>query len=394
MKIIIFSDRYEGTTGYSKLGRTLAKGLTKNGHEIYYLGCNYGCAPTDIQVKTKEGITVLPLFAPEGGNEYLIRIISYLNLYEPDVFICIGDAVIRQNIQHLDLINYDKKIKKIFYTFIDGEFVPNGTHKFYKKFDVIIPSSEFTKKQLEREGIKCEKPLYCPVDSEVFKPISDKEKQEVRKKYGFKKDQFLIFNYMRFCRRKNPFHLLEAAIKAGIQEPNLKFFFHWIDYNVYPHLDWKDYLDRVLPLKLDLPKDFKWEDIICINNKVLKEEEISKIMASSDVSISVSGGEGFGYMTPESLFCDTPILLANNSTAEEFKHTDVILIDCDIPIDAGYGSWHYIPSAKNISNSIFDIYKFSKHHNLVEDCITLPKNESRYKIKNWVKRFEDELKNK
>lgn len=383
---MIFGDRWESTTGYARMGKMLARDLSKD-HKVIYVGGNYGCDPTDIEVVTKEGVIVVPMYPPEGSNEYLIRLMTYLNKYSPDVLFVIGDAIIRESLQHLNLINYNDKIKKIFYSFVDSEGLPSAGIEFMNKMDIIIPPSKFGEDQMKREGFEVTEPVLCPVDKTVFKPIKDLAKKNVRRKYNFGKEHFIVFNYMRFQRRKNPFHILEAAIKVGLEHKHVKFFFHWVKYNDYPHMNAIDYLDRVIPKRIDLPEGFKWQDVICIHDKPLEYEEVAELIAASDLCLSASSGEGFNLMIPESLYSHVPILVSDNSTAVEITNGRAGLIEAPHPIDAGYGTWHYASDADNIYSELNLAITDKEHYNLMKEDAIKYREEFDLDSETWIKKM-------
>lgn len=366
MKIMFFGDNFNGPTGYARQAREFVKRFKKEEYdELYYIGQGYGLDPTEIVTK-EDNVTFLDIVPPMGGDPYLQRIMAYVNYYKPDVFFIIGNGIVSTTMNGLHRIPWKKSfpdMKLIYYSFNEGEYLQTTEKEIYDICDVVIPSSKFSKHQLEREGIKCIEHVYPGIDKETFKPLFDREKaldkttedykikKKLREKYGYKVDDKVVFSYSRVSPRKNIKNLLSAAYELK----RVKFLFHFLELNPMPQYDMADFLERICPLKHG-KRD--WEENIKFTDKEVPTEELVEMINIADLALFPSKGEGFGFCPIECLFAGTPVMVSNNSTMPEIFNTVntnySIQMKCNLYEEMPYNCYVKSPDDKLIFKYVND----------------------------------------
>lgn len=191
----------------------------------------------------------------------------------------------------------------VYYHVWDNFPAPHFNAKFYNSNDQIVSISKLTD-SIVREvapDVSCK---YIPhaVREDVFTPVSEQEREELRKSsLGSDSEKFIAFWNNRNARRKQSGTLL-----------------FW----------WKEWLDkRDLHQKAQLimhtePTDPHGQDLSHIVNQLgldsdrqvlfstqkIPLEQMGTFYRIADVTINISDAEGFGLATLESLSCGTPII--------------------------------------------------------------------------------------
>ncbi len=88
--------------------------------------------------------------------------------------------------------------------------------KFYSSADKLVVVNSFYKHELVRLGLPEEKVLYVPnyVSREVFKPIDVSRKMDLRKKFGFDENEFIVVGAGQVQKRKGIDDFIETAKKC------------------------------------------------------------------------------------------------------------------------------------------------------------------------------------
>lgn len=335
--IVIYGAPIQFSTGNSKLILAMATVLKQAGHTVYTIGLDYN-GP---QMWYKN-IPVFPSFfcehcgnAKKGSAENVQKIadtINLLNMQSPkghiDYFICVGDSYQMQQmgIGKLQM----KETKKMMYLTIDSEGTfcnkneeEKGHPEYLEQCDRIISTSNFTKEQLKYWVGMDSDLIHEPIDLNIYKPVDDSKKQELRQKHGFEKKDFIIFNSGRLVMRKRMFTLLDGCAKFLCDHDNAYLMLNCPSFGgKYPDtLNPIDFVTRVLKKKYgrDLIKEGK---IIFIERGGLgdtgiSEKDNAEYYQISDVYATTTGGEGFGLCSVEANSCGIPSIIPHNSTAEE-----------------------------------------------------------------------------
>ena len=191
----------------------------------------------------------------------------------------------------------------VYYHVWDNFPAPHFNKKFYESNDLIVAISKLTRDVVKE--VASDVPLkYIPhaVREDVFKPVSNEQREKMRKQMlGADSDKFIAFWNNRNARRKQSGTLI-----------------YW----------WKEWLDkRDLHQKAQLimhtePKDPHGQDLthiveqlgldtdrqLLFSTQKVALEQMGNFYIISDVTINISDAEGFGLATLESLSCGTPII--------------------------------------------------------------------------------------
>ncbi len=334
--IVIFGSTITQSTGNSKLIYNMSKAFMSKGHKVYTIGLEYN-GPQIYYDK----IPVLPGFycqncghAHKGDNEYLHKIADYMNLFKPDYFICVGDAVTMQQFG-MGNLQFRANTKSIMYLTIDSEGafcnereLDNGKKEYVLECDRVISTAQFTKDQL-KEWLDIDSDvIYEAIDLNTYHPIDKDKRTELRKKYRFKENDFIIFNSGRNIIRKRLFTLLDGVVKFLCETKDTYLLLNCPCEGVYPDsLNPKDFITRVM--KKVYGRDMLEEGRIIfldrsgLGSNKITEKENAEHYQISDVYATASSGEGFSLTPVESMSCGVPAITVDNSTSREILNADV-----------------------------------------------------------------------
>ena len=234
------------------------------------------------------------------GTQEMIR--SVLRNEKPDILWLMTDPRFYEWLWQIE--NEIRPLCPIVYYHVWDNFpAPHFNGKFYRSNDQIVSISKLTHEIVKEvaPNVPCR---YIPhaVREDIFKPISEDERKELRKQMlGNDKDKFIVFWNNRNARRKQSGTLM-----------------WW----------WKEWLDkRDLHQKAQLimhtePKDPHGQDLnhiverlgldsdrqVLFSTQKVPLEQMNAFYRMADVTINISDAEGFGLATLESLSCATPII--------------------------------------------------------------------------------------
>ncbi|MCH8903796.1 MAG: glycosyltransferase family 4 protein [Bacteroidetes bacterium] len=186
--------------------------------------------------------------------------------------------------------------------------------RFAKRANRIATVSEYTKKDI----IDTYRISHAKIDvvhngsNELFKPMSEQEKEDLKEKYTDGCDYFIYAGALH--PRKNIYNLLAA-------------FEHFKE-------------SRITNLKLVLAGRMAWgnarmiryyeqmkfkEDVIFMGNLLL--DELPKMVAASTAMVYISYFEGFGIPLLEAMNCDVPVITSNVTSLPEVAGPAALLVD-------------------------------------------------------------------
>ena len=151
---------------------------------------------------------------------------------------------------------------------------------------------------------------YPGVDPGVFYPRSEKEKEEVKKKYGIAKPFILYLGTLE--PRKN----VPAVLKAYAGLPNRR------DFNLVLAGKKGWLYEEIFRTVGDLGLE---EDVIFTG--YVPEEDRPKLMSAAEVFVFPSFFEGFGMPVVEAQACGTPVIASNTTSLPEAVGDGGVLVD-------------------------------------------------------------------
>ncbi|HET9823712.1 MAG TPA: glycosyltransferase family 1 protein, partial [Chitinophagaceae bacterium] len=233
---------------------------------------------------------------------YDVKIPAVLKKYKADVFVS-ADGLCSLNtsvpqclvVHDLAFLHYPRHIKKSHYVFYK-RYIP----KFLKKASAIATVSEFSKRDIMKyyqiDGEKID--VVYSAAKEIFRPVSDDVKAQVKNKYTAGKDYFLCVGAMH--PRKNLVNLLKAfSVFKKRQKSGFKLI-------LAGRLAWK-YDSFIESLR-----KYKYRDDVVMLG-YLSEEELVKITGSAYALVYPSLLEGFGVPVIEAMKCSVPVVTSSHS---------------------------------------------------------------------------------
>ncbi len=297
-KILIIADSPLVPSGVGTQTKYVIESLIKTGK--YSFICMAGAIRHEDYrpIKVEPYGDDLVIFPVNGyGNENLIR--EMLKVHKPDILWFMTDPRFYVWLWQIEDEIRDK-IPMIYYHVWDNYPYPDFNKKYYDSTDVVCTISKVTDDIVRTVSpdIKC---VHIPhaVNTDIFKKISQKDRDEIRKKFDLENKMVFFWNN-RNARRK--------------QSGSLIFWF-------------KEFLDKVGHDKATLimhtePKDPNGQDLVAImenlklvNGQVrlstvkLSPLDLADVYNAADCTINISDAEGFGLATLESLACETPIIV-------------------------------------------------------------------------------------
>jgi glycosyltransferase involved in cell wall biosynthesis len=203
------------------------------------------------------------------------------------------------------------------------ESVTEANMKVLKEAEKIFSVSQFSTQQFKNLGFDA---VYIPIgiDSEIYRPMQNKK--ELKKKYGFPEDSFVIgFVGKNISTRKGISELMQAVkiFKEGLPESERS------KIKLYLHTDREPSAGNSFDL-VRMGKFYGIQDIILFPSVHMGMESyddatMADIYNCMDVFASTSKGEGFNAPLLEALSCGLPIV-AHSTTAhiELMEDTDSI----------------------------------------------------------------------
>ena len=391
-KILIYGSPINSSTGNGKLIHHMCKAFQSEGHQVFTIGLSYNGPQIWF-----DNIPLMPGFfcricgeSNKGSTENVHKIATYINTIIPDYFICVGDAYQMQQFGIGNLSFENIRTKALMYLTVDshGEFTnerlkTSGRQDYLKICDRVISTAKFTQEQLKEWRNLDTDLIYETIDMEkVYKPVDKEKKLELRKKYRFKEDDFVIYYSGRNIMRKRPFILIDAVAKLLCETENTYLYLNIPMLVVqneafYPDdLNPIDFVKRVLKKKYN--RDLIEEGRIIfvrrggLGSQDISEQQNSELYCISDVLLNSSGGEGFGLTPVEANACGIPVIIPNNSTSKELLGIEDaskepesgfqfgkggLLTNCPIDLWVGYGLRQHLTTVENTYKALKFLYK-------------------------------------
>jgi len=393
--IVIYGDTCDRTSGNAKLVYFMAKAFQKEGHKVFTIGMDYNGPQVYY-----DNITILPGFhcetcgnSTKGSIERVNKIAQWLRwLPGAEYFICVGDPVKMQDFGMGNLTLEKSDVKAIMYATLDSEGMftnerlkHNKKRDFLEICDRVISTSEFTKGQFKEWMDLDTTMIHETINQGVYFPVSKKTKDELRKEFRFKNDDFIMYYSGRNNMRKRVFDLIEACTKFICETNDTYLYLNIPPISrfengdpIYPDsLNPVDFIKRVM--KKHYGRDLLDEKRIIfveraeLGSTAIDEEVNAKFYQLSDVYVTTTAGEGFGLCPVESMACGVPVIVPDNSTGREtvgygpegnenpecgYKFADSgLLTNCPITIWQDHGLRQSLTTPNNTYEAIKHLHK-------------------------------------
>ena len=209
------------------------------------------------------------------------------------------------------------------YKFLDETYYKNYTPYTLKKNKNIFihTPTQWTKGGFINSGFDENQIIVVNhgIDQDTFYIISDERKKDVRKKYGFKSDDFILTNIGAMTANKGVELLIAAYGILKKENKNLKLILK-DQSNLYGigtnHL-FKKLLNSELNKKFKAINDDMMKDITIISEN-LTQSEIRELYSISDCYVSPYFAEGFNLPPLEAAACGTQILVTKGGATDDY----------------------------------------------------------------------------
>jgi glycosyltransferase involved in cell wall biosynthesis len=293
-KILYVSDFRKSTTGYGTIGVNLCAGLTAYGHEVKALGFQY---------KGEEHWHPFSIIPCERMEDVAPMIKNLAAMWEFDVLIVGFDIPVQ--IKMIDTVS-ELGLKYIAITPLEN---PPLTMKWamglYPAKHIFFISDVATE-AAKAKGLEHCSTLHVGVDTNLWKPFTQEEKETARKVLGFG-DEKVILQVCTNQERKNLPASFEAIAELKKIMPEYKLRFVLVTTIETPFgYDLNDLAER-----------FGIQDEVLMLEKGMDAEQLRALYGASDCLLLLSKAEGLGLPVLEAFSMEVPMVCTNTGAMTE-----------------------------------------------------------------------------
>lgn len=284
----------------------------------------------------------------------------------------------------------------VYYFPIDCRIIPQVSG-FLQESDIIVTYSDFGEQELLKVFPKFKdklKKIPHGVDTSVYFPLSDEEKQKTREEiFKCSKSTFLIINVNRNSLRKDLARTIYVFSKFKKVYSDSRLYLHTnpIDHTMGPLIDLFlacDHLGLVPHRDVVFPTNYSPQ-------KPFSVELMNKLVNAADVSLSTHLGEGWGIGVHESLAAGTPVVCPHNTTMPQmlgYKEERGIMYPCKDMVYIDPSGYRPIGYTSDILQALLKVQK-EKRKVKEKRCLAGRKwaEEHDWKIigKKWIELFNE-----
>jgi glycosyltransferase involved in cell wall biosynthesis len=338
VRILWHSNAPWAPTGYGKQTALVVPRLAE--HHDMYISSNYGLEAAPIRWKD---IPVLPGLGSSHGNETIPgHMNSLFSSPREGLLFTLYDTVVFDS-------NLFAKMNVASWVPVDHDPPPPAVLGYFRNSSAIpVAMSRYGQERLEEFD-----PIYVPhaVDTSVFQP----RPSNVRESMDVPEDAFLVSMFAANKgrpARKSWQQAFEAFAHLRKRHEDAYLYVHT---TLSPdYAQGEDLLS--LAAGLELPQEsLKFPNQYLMMFHPMDDEKVSAIMATSDVLLNPSMGEGFGVPIVEAAACGTPTIATGNSAMLEVTGPAGWLVKWR-PFWTGQSSWMGVPDVPEIVDALEEAY--------------------------------------
>jgi len=375
IKVFAYCDSPTCATGFGTVSRNIFEGLYRTDrYDINVFGINYWGDPHNFPYN------VWPAGTNNQRDPYgREKFVQFIQQMDFDILFLLQDSFIMDFIPsllpHLKM-NRPKPFKTILYFPVDSILKEKWARNI-EGADHIVAYSEFGKQEALKTMPNREDMIVIPhgVNTMEYHPLPRTEAMAFRQDY-FKEqaNKFIVTNLNRNQQRKDIPRTIQAFKEFRKEVP---------DSLLYLHMAMKDQgwdLPEICKLSgLDISKDVIFPQNFG-PNQGYPRQVVNAIYNASDVIVSTTLGEGFGFSWIEAMAAKVPILMPDNTALSEFISSDMGYL-MESGDDASH--WTVIPHDNEVTRPLVNVV------DMVENLIHIYNNreEAKEKAENayrWV----------
>lgn len=327
MRVGIVSAPLTATSGYGRVAKEICFGLADAGYDVVNVGGRMASVVLGerfyVHTPKDNRILVLPAWGQTGDKPTLEY---YIRRYELDAIISIYDAYV---------LNFGKPSKPWSAQFpIDTE-ITDQWRSYILAADYLIAMSKFGEQQLLKDFPDF-MVRYIPhgVNTSIFKPRSEEEKLEIRRKWHIPDDIFLMLNVSANWGERKCLPQLMVTFKRFLEKHKRAALYLNTNlgescpqgYNLIKFAEQLGIADHVMGPTFNPILD------------PAEDEALAELYSAADVYVSSSFGEGFGLPLLESMSCGVPVIAPRNSSQIELAEGNGWMVE-NVPTDM----WEDVP---------------------------------------------------
>lgn len=351
IKILLMTDNPNLDTGQGIIHRYIGRCLLSRGFNVISIG--YG--------DSDRKIANWPVYATTNDKKhYFGESIFDQIVYkeQPHIVLTIGDT---WNMQFIPNSQLRKTFQWVGYTAIDGEIhgggIPPSWINALNDMDRIVTYTQYGKNAvLKSLKINADKISIIPhgVDINLFYPISDEERKNIRQKYNIPNNALIYLLVARNQTRKNIPEILKAWAKFKENDNH-------VNALLWPHMIFNDSFgnninELIKILKIQNSLVFFKEFATAKNNSNTVDSKIlNELYNICDISLLLSG-EGFGFPLVESMATAKPVISLNHSACAELIGDIGELVDVDYYVTGVHSTERPYPNLDMLVEKMDKLY--------------------------------------
>ena len=308
MKILTYSDSPVAETGFAQVTKPILQHLHDQGHEIISIGIGH---KANIYDRTKYPYLIVGDEDMYSVNSFL----NYLNNWDYDVLFTHQDFGYMINfVKIIRELKAKRKFKWVNYSPVDTDLFFEDNLEVIREADITVNYTDWGTNMLQslcperKDSIKTIRlPNYGDFKPLQGKHVKAKLKQDL---FGLSDKIFLISNINRNHERKDPFKTLQGFQAFAQNKPDVRLYLH---------------MQKDPAGGMDIPAMCK---LLNIEDKVIypaqftqgmgfAREDMPKIYQASDLVVSTTKAEGWGYSCSEAFACKIPVLMHKTTALKE-----------------------------------------------------------------------------
>jgi predicted O-linked N-acetylglucosamine transferase (SPINDLY family)/glycosyltransferase involved in cell wall biosynthesis len=202
---------------------------------------------------------------------------------------------------------------------------------------VIITSSQWSRDGFLRSGADPDRVVIVPhgVDLDIYKPLSDEEKNDLRCELGWEND-FIFLNVGNPTRNKGLPFLFKAFATVSERYPNARLVLKGVN-ALFPGKDFTAELKKIIGNILTNAEIARIEDRFSYIGEAMSFAEMARLYQAADAYVSPYIAEGFNMPVLEAIACGLPIICTKGGSTDDFTNASFAWrIDSKLEVDTEY----------------------------------------------------------